>query len=419
MMAAQPTPSFCDAPRRATAGNFEVDCAAMSTFQARGDDAAKWLGDKQRTMEEAIASLVEVNSFTDNADGGRAVGKMLREQTFAIGGVDAKTTASSRYADHLTLATKGRPGAPPIALVGHLDTVFPPGTFERFRRDGDLARGPGVLDMKGGLVVVASALRALAETCGLDAVPPLRIVVVADEEVGSPEGQAIIRDHIAGSSGCLVFEAGRTNPKDAIITRRKGTGGMTVRVLGKAAHSGNNHKDGVNALWALARFVDRAQALTDYDRGVTVNVGKITGGQGKNTVPDKGEAAIDLRFCTKADGEALVAAIRRVAEEAAQSIPGARVEFEGGVARMPLERTDASVALMNAYGACARASGLGSDEAPLIGGGSDASTSSAMGIASIDGLGPRGVGFHTQDERIEVASLVPKAQALARFLASV
>ncbi len=382
-----------------------------------GEGAARWLDGKQGAMEERIAGLVNVNSFTDNVEGGRTVGAMLRD-LFTIAGLESRVKSSTRYADHLLFESRRGASAGPIALVGHLDTVFPPGTFEGFRRDGDLARGPGVLDMKGGLVVVAFALQALAETAGLDAVAPLRIAIVADEEVGSPEGQAIIREGIAGSDAALVFEAGRTNPPDAIITRRKGTGGMTARAFGKAAHAGNNHKEGVNALWAIARFADRIQQLTDYDRGVTVNVGKIVGGQGKNTVPDEAEAALDIRFCTRADADALVAAIHRAAAEAAASVPGSRITIDGGVSRLPLERTEASAALMRAYGDCARASGLGSAEAPLIGGGSDASTSSAMGIASIDGLGPRGVGFHTKEERIEVATLVPKAQALARFLAS-
>ena len=148
-----------------------------------------------------------------------------------------------------------------------------------------------------------------------------------------------------------------------------------------------------------------------------MNVGKIVGGQGKNTVPDRADGEIDLRFCSTADGEKLVAEVRRVADEAAASVAGTRIQLKGGIARTPLERSDANVALMKEYGACARASGLGDAEAPLIGGGSDASTSSALGIASIDGLGPRGTGFHTKDELIEVATLVPKAQALARFLA--
>jgi glutamate carboxypeptidase len=374
------------------------------------------LAEQSKAMETALAELVEINSFTENIDGGRATAKLL-EEVFAIEGLAGRRVSSStkKFADHLVFQSRTKQGSPPpIALVGHLDTVFPPGTFEGFKRDGDLARGPGVLDMKGGLVVVAWALKALAQTAG--ALPNVRIVIVADEEVGSPEGQGIIRDAIEGSKAALVFEAGRKN--DLIITRRKGTGAVTLVAKGKAAHAGNAHKEGVNALWALAKVVDKVQLLTDYDRGVTVNVGKITGGTSKNTVPDRAEALVDLRFETSGDADALIAAIRSAAEESAKAVPGSSIEVEGGIARFPLERTDASVRLMDSYGACAKAVGLGAGEAALIGGGSDASTSAAMGIASIDGLGPRGIGFHTHDEQIEIATLLLKAQALARFLAS-
>ena len=233
--------------------------------------------------------------------------------------------------------------------------MFPPGTFEGYRRDGELARGPGVLDMKGGLVVVAWALKALAQAGALTTLPGLRLVIVADEEVGSPEGQSVIKDAIAGASGALVFEAGRKN--DLVITRRKGTGAVTVTAHGKAAHAGNAHKEGANALWALAKLVDRAQGLTDYARGVTVNVGKVTGGTSKNTVPDRAEALIDLRFETRADGEALVEALRKAAEECAASVQGTRIEIEGGIARLPLERTEASARLMESYGAAAQGRG--------------------------------------------------------------
>lgn len=376
-------------------------------------DAVRWLEGKTAAMEAALAPLVEINSFTENVEGGRAVGAALRE-LFSLEGLAARTVASTRFADHLVFSSTGAAGRAPVALVGHLDTVFPPGTFEHFRVDGDLRRGPGALDMKGGLVVVATALRAIAETAGLSAIPPLRVVIVADEEVGSPEGQGVIREAIAGATACLVFESGRA--ADAIITRRKGTGMIKAVAHGKAAHAGNLHHEGRNAVWALARFVDAVQRLTDYDRGVTVNVGKFTGGTSKNTVPDRAEALIDLRFCTHEDAERLVTAVRAAALDAGVALEGTRLEIEGGVARPPLERTEGSVALMEAYAEAARASGLGAGEAPLIGGGSDASTSSAMGIASIDGLGPRGKGFHTEDEQIEVATLVPKAQALARFL---
>ncbi|MGZ6029649.1 MAG: M20/M25/M40 family metallo-hydrolase [Myxococcaceae bacterium] len=376
-----------------------------------------WWRGRRDAFEEALRGLVEVNSFTDNREGGLEVGRRLRS-LLAVPGVDASSVASTRYADHWVFRTAGNPRLAPVALLGHLDTVFPPGVFEGYRVDGALRRGPGVLDMKGGLVVVAFALRGLAESFpgGLDALPPLRIVVVSDEEVGSPEGAGVIRQAIAGSAAALVFESGRA--QDAIITRRKGTGAVTAIAHGKAAHAGNHHAEGKNAIWALARWIDAAQRLTDYDRGVTVNVGKISGGQGKNTVPDRAEAQADIRYITRADGEALTQQLRDAAEQAGAGVPGTRLELSGGVGREPLERTAASVSLMEAYARAAHASGLGAGEAPLIGGGSDASTSAAMGLASIVGLGPRGKGFHTVDEHIEVDTLVPKAEALARFLVS-
>ncbi len=382
---------------------------------SHAEEATAWLSDKQRDMERDLARLVEVNSYTDNPEGGRKVGALLGD-LMAMPGIESAVRASERFADHLVFRSRpalSNRGA--VALVGHLDTVFPPGVFEGYRRDGALARGPGVLDMKGGLVVIAFALRALATTGGLDAIVPLRVVVVSDEEVGSPEGQGVIAAAISGSGACLVFEAGRAS--DAVITRRKGTGAMTAVAHGRAAHAGNGHREGANAIWALARFVDAAQGLTDYDRGVTVNVGRVAGGQGRNTVPDRAEAQLDLRFSTRADADRLVAAVHAAAESAAASVPGTRFDVQGGIARLPLERTDDSARLCGEYGACARAHGLGDGEAPLIGGGSDASTSGGLGIASIDGLGPRGTGFHTKEECIEVATLVPKAQALARFLA--
>src|ERR1700690_1570826 len=298
----------------------------------------KWLAERAKAMEAELAELVDINSFTDNTDGGRKVGAILSSRTFAIEALEKKSVASARYADHLVFRTRGDASRRPIALVGHLDTVFPPGTFEGFRRDGDLARGPGVLDMKGGLIVVAYALRAIAETVGLDAIAPVRLVIVADEEVGSPEGQPVIRDAIADAKGALVFEAGRKG--DLVITRRKGTGSMNAVAQGRAAHAGNNHKEGKNAIRALARFIERAESLTDYARGVTVNVGVVSGGTSKNTVPERAEAQIDLRFETIRDGEKLADDLRAAAKE--HGLEGVTIALSGGVAREPLERTDAS-----------------------------------------------------------------------------
>src|SRR5262245_25358403 len=340
-----------------------------------------WWRGRQDAFEEALRGLVEVNSFTENRQGGLEVGRRLRDQ-LALPGIEASAVASTRFADHWVFRSAGDSRLAPVALIGHLDTVFPPGKFEGYRVDGELRRGPGVLDMKGGLIVVAWALKALAQSGGLSRLPPLRIVVVSDEEVGSFEGAPLIRKEMAGAQAALVFESGRVN--DAIVTSRKGTGNLDVTARGKAAHAGNNHPDGANALWALARFIDRAQGLTDYARGVTVNVGKVQGGQGKNTVPDFGTAELDLRFVKKTDAEWLVRALFDAAAEAAQSVPGTQLTCVGGANRLPMERTDANVKLFEAYAQHAAHFGLGASECPRVGGGSDACTTSAMGIASID-----------------------------------
>lgn len=358
-----------------------------------------------------LEKLVLENSFTANPRGGALVGEMLAAELQSIPEMtDVRSIPSDRFAPHI-VATNHPARTDFIALVGHLDTVFPPGTFEGFRRDGALLRGPGVLDMKGGLVVVLEALRALSHVGVLSEIP-VRLVIVSDEEVGSPEGRYVIERELAGARAALVFEAGRA--KDAIITSRRGTGSGRAVALGRAAHSGNAHAEGANAIRALCRFVEYAEGLTDYALGATVNVGVIRGGTSKNTVPDQAEALLDLRYVRLADGEALVSALEDAARRAA--IAGTTVTFTKELARPPLERSEGNVALYREYAACARDSGLGDEEAPLIGGGSDAATTAAMGITSIDGLGPRGKGFHTHEEFVEVETLVPKAEALARFL---
>jgi glutamate carboxypeptidase len=362
-----------------------------------------------------IARLVEQGSYTGDREGGARVGAMLAELA-TDAGLGVRMVPSERFAPHLVArspaASASAEGA--VAIVGHLDTVFPPGTFEGFRRDGDtLLRGPGVLDMKGGLVCALEAVRVVREL-GLLPRLAVRFSIVSDEEVGSPEGQPLLRDELGGASCALVLEAGRKG--DAIITRRKGTGSVRAEARGKAAHAGNDHASGANAIWALARFVDGAQGLTDYAEGVTVNVGTVQGGQSKNTVPDQALATADFRFERVEQGERLFARLRELAAACASSVPGTSLDLSGGIGRLPLERTPASLALFHEYAAHAAAAGLGSSEAGLIAGGSDASTTSAHGVPSIDGLGPRGSGFHTRDELVEVSSLVPKIEAMVRFL---
>lgn len=374
------------------------------------DRLQSFLREREPFAITLLEKLVLQNSFTDNPQGGSVVAEMLATELRSIPEISiVRTIPSGRFAPHVFAATNAGPDF--IALVGHLDTVFPPGTFEGFKREGDLLRGPGVLDMKGGLVVVIEALRALSFLGVLSSLS-VRIVIVSDEEVGSPEGRFVIEKELAGAKAALVFEAGRA--RDAVITSRRGTGSGTAVATGKAAHSGNAHAEGANAIRALCRFVDYAEDLTDYERGLTVNVGIIRGGTSKNTVPDRAEALMDLRYVRLADSEELIAKLEDAARRA--TLPGTTVTFTKQLARPPLERSDANVALFRVYAECAKEAGLGDSEAGLIGGGSDAATTAALGIASIDGLGPRGAGFHTHDERVEVATLMPKAEALARFL---
>jgi glutamate carboxypeptidase len=370
-------------------------------------------------VEDGVRHLrawVETNSYSGNVDGANAMSRHLQD-AFALAGLELMIRTGNGVGDHLCWRTPAwdAPGAARTLLVGHHDTVFPPGTFEGWQRlgdHGDRIRGPGTLDMKGGLAIIYAALATLAET-GLLAELPVALLSVADEEIGSPDSRPFAEAWARGASAVLVFEAGRA--ADAIITRRKGTGGMTVRTTGRAAHAGNQHADGVNAIWALARFIDRAQALTDYAAGVTVNVGVVTGGTSRNTVPARAECGLDFRFVRESQGHELCAALDQLARELGGAT-GASFTLEGGVRRPPLERTEASAALCKEYAACARAAGLGGGEAPLIGGGSDGNNLAALGIPVIDGLGPRGHGFHTHDETIEASSLALRTDALLRFL---
>jgi glutamate carboxypeptidase len=387
--------------------------AAYTRRQMMSEATQRALRAVDGAAPELLATLrrwVEINSFTANLEGVSRMGAEL-EADFAPLGLALERRAGEGVGDHLVWRTPAwGPGG--ILLVGHHDTVFPPGTFEGFDDAGDRVRGPGVLDMKGGLLVVRTALAALAEAGVLEGMR-VAVVSVADEEIGSPTSRALIEELARGARAGLVFEAGRVD--DSVVTRRKGTGALTVTARGVAAHAGNAHADGVNAIWALARLIDRLQQLTDYDRGVTVNVGTVKGGEAKNTVPALAECRADFRFIRAPDGLALVAAVDRAAREiAAES--RATLTITGGVSRPPLERTDASAALAALYAERAQRHGLGGGESPLVGGGSDANTVSAVGVPAIDGLGPRGRGFHTPNEYIEPATLVPRAKALVETL---
>lgn len=375
------------------------------------DQLIESLRARTSTMHALTRAWVEVNSYSKNIPGVNACGEQLA-RAFQLPGLSLRVERGRESSgDHLFWSTTAAARTSPILLIGHHDTVFPPGRFDGYQVTDGRGHGPGCFDMKGGLAVIWGVLSTLSEAGVLSGMP-LVLASVADEEVGSLDSKPHLEELASRASCALVFESGR--PQDRIVTQRRGGGTLRIRVAGRAAHSGNAHADGANAIWSLSRFIDAAQGCTDYGRGLTVNVGLVQGGTSPNTVPQDAEATVDLRFETTADAQALIDQLRRLAAECA--LPGTRIELEGGIKRLPMEKTPASDLLYRQYAACQREAGLGDGEQPLVGGGSDANTVAGVGLPAIDGLGPRGGGFHTLDEFVELDSFGPKAEALLRFL---
>lgn len=367
----------------------------------------------------ALETLVNQPSHTYARDDVEAAARILDDLASSVGLLPTRHPATDdRFADHRVYTTPAAGQSPALALVGHIDTVFPRSSgFLKYQRDGDVARGPGVLDMKSGLTEILFALRAVRD------VHPdeydrfgARFICVTDEEVGSPSSRALYDAFADRMSEALVFEKGRD--EDRIITCRKGGGTFQIDVEGKATHAGNHHQAGVNAIHALALVIPSIEALTDYDAGITVNVGIIEGGTAKNTVPQHARCVIDARFLTMEHAEAFQA---RLEEIVAADRPGrlaeARFSVSGVITRPPMEATPENIALCERYGAHAGAVGLGKGEAPRQGGFSDSNLVAAHGIPTIDGLGAYGEGAHSHDEWCDLVSLRRRTKALARFLA--
>jgi glutamate carboxypeptidase len=383
----------------------------------------------ERAQVPFLRELVELPSASREIDDVEVVMQRLDVEARALGlSSRAVDPGPHEVASHRVLSTPAaRDDDPALALVGHADTVFPRALgFVGMRREGDRAMGPGVLDMKSGLSEVLYALAAL-RVAAPEAWAALRarVIVASDEEIGSPSSSALYATLAPQTSLALVFEAGRLH--DHVVTARKGGGLYTLRALGRAAHAGNRHADGVSAIHAIACAVLRLEALTDYARGMTVSVGLVEGGTAKNTVPERAEIAVDVRFTSVKDVARLRDAIARIGDDPFDGIDArwlndrvlrARIEVSGGVTRPPMEPTAATQALRRRYEAHAAAVGLGTGEAPLQGGGSDANLLSAAGVPCIDGLGPFGEFFHETREWCSLDSLRRRTAALARFLAA-
>jgi glutamate carboxypeptidase len=361
-------------------------------------------------IESHTADVAGVNACMDACETGwRDIGAAVtRIPGTALPGV-------AGGGDHLLVgAPWNRPGtnAPGVLILCHLDTVHPKGTIQSqlpFRIDGDRAYGPGIYDMKGGAYLAFAAVRAIAaERPASDTCLPVRLLYVADEEIGSPTSRALIEQEGARAKFVLVVEPARDGGK--IVTARKGVGRFFLTAHGRPAHAGTSHVMGRSAIVELARQIVAIEAMTDYARGLTFNFGQISGGTADNVVPGQCTATLDMRVTSVADGEMMVAQI--LARHAYD--PDVRLEISGGLNRPPYQQTAAGAALFDH--ARAVAAPLGIDLVGVAtGGGSDANFV-ADKVATLDGLGVDGAGAHTLDEHLLISSLAPRFKLLKGLL---
>jgi glutamate carboxypeptidase len=375
-------------------------------------------GGLSRFLEE-LERLCSIDCGSYSPAGVNEVADWVADAFGALGGeVERRPDPAGRYGDTVIGTFRGRAGAGPrLLLIGHMDTVFPDGTAaERpFRIEDGIARGPGVTDMKSGLIAGIHALAALRELGGgtWNALPFERITYVAnpDEEIGSPSSTPHIREIAAVSDACFVLECARANGD--FVSSRKGIADLRLSIHGRAAHAGVEPEKGRNAILAGARIVERVQALNGRWPGVSANVGVFQSGTRPNVVPDLASLEVDVRGVTRAELEAAVAAIHDIAGE--PGVPDVTVEIEQIAGWLPMEKLERSGRLADHVVAVAARLGFSTLDV-ATGGASDANTTSGMGVPSIDGLGPIGGRDHSPDEYLEVESIVPRTTLLASLL---
>ena len=366
--------------------------------------------DEKAWLLETIEQLVSLESPTLDKTAVDRCGRELASRLERMGGRVSRLSRLDR-GDHL-LAEFGC-GTSQILLLGHFDTVWPVGQLERMpltRSNGRL-HGPGVFDMKAGIAIGMLATRALLET----GTPLSRRIVMlwtTDEEIGSGSSKAAIEDEARRSDAVLVLEP--SLPGGAVKTARKGCGEYELVVHGIAAHAGVDPSKGASAIHELARQIVLVQQLQDLERGVSVNVGTVSGGTRTNVIAEEARAVVDVRAPTAADAAQLDAAFR-----ALQAVDGrTTVSVNGGLDRPPLERTDQVVRLYRQ--ACDIARELGQTLAEgSTGGGSDGNFTAALGVPTLDGLGAIGDGAHALHEHVEIEPLAGRAALVAGLLARI
>ena len=364
-----------------------------------------------------LEHLVDIDCGSYTPEGVDEVGRWVAEAFTELGAsVETRPDPDGRLGATVIATFDGRPGAPRVLLIGHMDTVFDAGTVaERpFHIEEGIARGPGVTDMKGGLLAGIYALKALIGEVGGLPFERLTFVANPDEEIGSPTSTPHIRAIAPEVDACFVLECARANGD--IVSSRKGILSLRLTVGGRAAHAGVEPEKGRSAIVEAARLVRDLHALNGRWPGVTVNVGVIAGGTRPNVVAERCTLEVDVRGADRAGLEAAEAAIAEVADaiEVADTSVGIAAEHRW----WPMQKLDRSGRLVEH--AKAVASSLGFDLADAAtGGASDANTTSGMGVPSIDGLGPIGGNDHSPAEYLEVQSIVPRTALLAGLLLAV
>jgi len=366
---------------------------------------------RQGAMLGLLGALVRTESPTTDKAAVDAVGRLVARQWRRLGA--RVTPIPQRHrGDHLRVELEGtKRGAGQILLVGHMDTVYDVGTLRRmpFRIARGRAYGPGVYDMKGGLVIAISAVEALRR---FRLAHSKRIVALwtTDEEMGSETSRRHIEREAQRSDAVFVLEPA-TGLDGRVKTARKGVGDAEIIVTGRATHAGINPQDGVNAVHELALQIARLIEFNDLRRGITVNADVVEGGTRSNVIAERARALVDLRVVRLADAAKLGRKLRALRP----ILKGAKVEVLGGINRPPMERTPGVVALYKKARAIAAEMGMELGESST-GGGSDGNFTGALGIPTLDGLGAAGEGAHASHENIVIRSLPERAALVAGLL---
>ncbi len=389
-----------------------MDATLRELHDLRADiDAA--LPDYLRDLQR----LVDTDCGSYTRDGVNEIATWTAAAMTDLGAtVERRPDPDGRLGDTVIATFDGVQGAPRVLLVGHMDTVFDPGTAAArpFTITDGIATGPGVTDMKSGLLAGIYAIRALIGRLGT--LPFERLVFIAnpDEEIGSPTSTPHIRAIAPDMDATLVLECARANGD--IVSSRKGILDLRIAITGRAAHAGVEPEKGRSAILEAARMVRDLHALNGRWPGVTVNVGVIGGGTRPNVVAERCSLEVDVRGVERATLEAAEAEIRAIAT--ATVVPDVTVEFEPMARWWPMEKLERSARLVDHAKVVAEELGFTIDDA-ATGGASDANTTAGLGIPSLDGLGPIGGNDHAPAEYLEVDSIVPRTTLLAGLLLAI